>query len=222
MKHTFASRVLALLALSTPAAAAAQEPARPAPTPSPAAQSGLAVSIPAFPNSACPIMGKRVSTRLFAETERGRIYVCCKSCIQDILLNVDGTYRTAYPSAREAGNQICPVSNEPVGEQPFLLELQGVRFALSRAEHADAARANAQALLARHANPSLEELGNRTCPVTGKPADAAALVQIGTTLVRLASLREFDAVRADPARVLAKARALREQELKSAAAERKE
>jgi len=216
MKTSPASRAFSLLALFVSPSQAAQEPARPAPFP--AEQSGLAVSVPATPNAACPIMGKKVSLRLWAETERGRIYVCCKGCIQDVLGDVEAAYQTAYPAARRVENALCPVSGEPVGEKPALLALQGVEFRLSRAEHAAAARANAQAILAKLENPDLEDLGNLTCPVTGGAADPGAVVQIGTTLVRLSSMQQLEAVRADAAGMLLKARALRAQELARAEA----
>lgn len=216
MKKSPASRALSLLALFASPSQAAQEPARPAP--SPAEQSGLAVSVPAFPNAACPVMGKKVSLRLWAETERGRIYVCCKSCIQDVQSDVNAAYQTAYPATRRVENALCPVSGEPVGEKPALLTLQGVEFRLSNADHAAGARANAQAILAKLANPALEDLGNATCPVTDGAADPGVVVQIGTTLVRISSMQQLDAVRADPASTLLKARALRAQELARAEA----
>ena len=51
------------------------------------------ITVPMFPNTTCPIMGKPASTKLFAETEKGRIYICCKSCVKDILADVDTAYR---------------------------------------------------------------------------------------------------------------------------------
>src|SRR5690606_20401712 len=41
------------------------------------------VRVPAYPNVACPIMGKPISARLFVDTELGRFWVCCKGCDED-------------------------------------------------------------------------------------------------------------------------------------------
>ena len=182
----------------------------------PTFQEPLTVTVPHFNNVACPIMGKKVSTRLYAETEKGRIYVCCKSCIQDILADVETAYKTAYPVNKKVGNKICPVSGEAIDEDSPTVILQGMEISISRLELAPQARASAQAILARLADPELVDLGNGTCPVAGTVVAPDTFVLIGKTMVRVASLKRLDAIKKDPAGVLKKAQGIRESELKMA------
>src|SRR5690606_22026009 len=88
------------------------------------------VTVPTFPNSTCPIMGKRASLPLFADTEQGRIYVCCKPCIRKVHADVQTAYKTAYPTTKDLANKVCPVSGEPIGAQSVALVLQGLRIRL--------------------------------------------------------------------------------------------
>jgi hypothetical protein len=181
----------------------------------PAAQTASAApaaSVPTFPNSACPIMGKPVSVKLFAETEKGRIYVCCKSCIKDILEDVETAYATAYPATKKVDNQICPVSGDPIREDAPRVVLQGFDFAVHASEHLPLARQQSQIVLAKLNDPKLVDLGNRTCPVSGTPVAPNAFVVLDGTIVRLSSAKLLDEVQKDPAAVLAKAKQLRAKE----------
>jgi hypothetical protein len=180
-------------------------------------QEPLAVTVPHFNNVACPIMGKKVSTRLYAETEMGRIYVCCKSCIQDIQADVATAYKSAYPIGQKAENSICPVSGEPITQESPIILLQGREISLSSLDHAVQARANSQAILARLADPALVDLGNATCPVAGTAVAADTFVLIGKTMVRVSSLKQLDAIKKDPAGILKKAQEIRATELAKAA-----
>ena len=88
------------------------------------------VGTPNYPNPSCPIMGKPISMRLFAETEMGRIFVCCKSCIPDILADVPLAYRTAYPVETKVENAICPVSGGKIEKDSPTVALQGYSFSV--------------------------------------------------------------------------------------------
>ncbi len=167
------------------------------------------VSVPMFPNATCPVMGKKVSTPLFADTDRGRIYVCCKPCIKKVLADVDAAYATAYPTARVAANQRCPVSGEPLGEHRVVLELQGVRFALCCTGCADAARRDSQITLARVHAEGLVDIANTTCPVDGRPVEANAFVVVGDAIVRLSSARHESEMAKAPKVLLERAQAIR-------------
>jgi hypothetical protein len=50
------------------------------------------------------------------------------------------------------------------------------------------------------------DLGNQTCPVSGKPTTPNAFVLVGETIVHLSSPLLVDDVRRDPAAVLEKAK----------------
>ena len=93
MIHAF----LAVVSLLFVPAFAQEKPSAP-----PSAPKQPAVSVPIFPNPSCPIMGKPISTKLFTDTEMGRIYVCCKSCFKDVLADVPIAYRTAYPTDKKS------------------------------------------------------------------------------------------------------------------------
>ncbi len=176
-------------------------------------QEPLAVTVPLFNNVACPIMGKKISTRLYAETEKGRIYICCKSCIQDILADVETAYKTAYPENKKVGNAICPVSGEPIEKDSPSVILQGFEISISSLDHAAQARANAQAILTRLSDPEIVDLGNGACPVAGTVVAADTFVLIGKTMVRVSSLKILDTIKKDPASVLKKAQEIRAAEI---------
>ena len=67
------------------------------PPPPPAA---LEVTVPQFPNPTCPIMGKPISDKLWTDTDKGRIYICCKACIKKIVAAPDKAYQTLRPLRR--------------------------------------------------------------------------------------------------------------------------
>lgn len=179
------------------------------------------VRVPIYPNVACPIMGKPISTRLFVDTELGRFWVCCKGCDEDVLAHLEDAHRTAYPVVEKLQNRTCPVSGKPVPEQDApRVVLQGFEFAVCCKGCVAKAREDSQVVLARLREPNLVDLGNRTCPVGGGPVDPRTFVVIDTTIVRLAHPRSVAAVEKDPDAVLAKARELRARELEAERLER--
>lgn len=186
-----------LLGLLLLAPMAPQEPAAPQ------------VRVPARPNAACPIMGKPISLKLYADTDRGRIWVCCKSCIVDIQADVPVAHASAWPSIEQRRNELCPVTGEALREDSPRVVLQGYEFSVLDAKAAAHARADHQATLARLLEPGLEDVGNRTCPVTDRPVTPNQIVVIGDAIVRVVDARQLEAIEADPAGVLAKARRLR-------------
>lgn len=181
-------------ALSTASWLAAQTPAEPD------------VRVPTFPNSTCPIMGKKVSMPLFVDTEVGRFYLCCKPCVRKVLKDVPTAHKTAYPAVEEVANEVCPISGEPIGELAVEVTLQGYRFKVCCAGCVDQARAQHQTTLVRLREPALVDLGNRTCPVSGKAVAANAFVVIGNAIVHLSDAALVADVEKAPAAVLAKAR----------------
>jgi hypothetical protein len=177
------------------------------------------VRVPAYPNPACPIMGKPISTKLYAETDHGRIWVCCKSCIVDIQADVPTAHASAWPSVERRANEVCPVTGKAIVEDSPRVVLQGFEFPVLDAKAAARARVDHQATLAKLLEPALEDVGNATCPVSDLPVVANQIVVIGTSIVRVADARALEPIQADPAAVLAKARRLRAQEDAARAAE---
>jgi hypothetical protein len=193
-----------LLPVLLGAALAAQTPA-PAPVPAPAA--AIEVRVPTYPNSTCPIMGKKVSMALYVDTEVGRFYLCCKPCVRKVLADVPTAHKTAYPAVEEVANERCPVTGEAIGEGKVAVTLQGFRFFVAKQEHVATAQREHQLTLAKLRDAKLKDVGNGVCPVSGKPADVNTIVVIGDEIVRLASPRSVAEVQKSPADVLAKAKA---------------
>ncbi|MFN0241379.1 MAG: hypothetical protein ACKVWV_00645 [Planctomycetota bacterium] len=178
------------------------------------AQQQSTVSVPIYANPSCPIMGKPVSTRLFAETEKGRIYVCCKSCIKDIFDDLDPAYRTAFPTNKKIENTKCPVSGKEIKTDSPTVVLQGFEFFVADSVAVRRAREESQIVLAKLNDPKLTDLANSTCPVTGEATVKNAFVVIDGHLVRLSSPKLIEEIEKDPAKVLAKAKELRAKEEK--------
>ena len=164
------------------------------------------VRVPAFPNSTCPIMGKKISLPLFVDTEVGRIWLCCKPCAKKVLADVPTAHKTAYPTIADVANEVCPVSGEPIGEHKTTIVLQGFRLALCCAGCADAARQQSQITLARLHEPKLIDVANELCPVTDKPVAANTFAVIGEAIVRLSSPKLVAEVEKAPDETLAKAK----------------
>ncbi len=169
---------------------------------------------PLYPNAACPIMGKPVSTRLFAETEKGRIFVCCKGCVPDILANVDTAYRTAFPVDKRVENAKCPVTGKEIVKDSPAIVLQGFEFRVHDADAVRVARDESQVVLAKLNDPKLVDLANKVCPVTGQATAKNAFAVIEGQIVRLSSTKCLEDAQQDPAKVLAKAKELREKQEK--------
>lgn len=163
-------------------------------------------------------MGKPVSTKLFAETDKGRIYVCCKGCVKDILADVPTAYRTAFPSDKKVANKVCPVTGGEITKDSPTVVLQGFEFFVRGKENVRAAQENSQVVLAKLNDPKLVDLDNKTCPVTGDAVAKNTFVVIEGTIVRLSSAKLLEGVAKDPAKVLAKAKEIRAKEEKEQAA----
>lgn len=184
----------------------------PASTPQPA------VIVPVFNNTSCPIMGKPVSTKLFVDTPKGRIYMCCKSCIQDIRDDVDGAHASAYPLVQKIANAVCPVTGTQLDpKQARTMVLQGYEFSVASEDAVARARENAQVTLVRLTHPEAIDLQNGLCPVSGEPAEKNTIVVIGDTIVHLSSRQCIPLVQSAPQRFLDRAKELRAKELHDAA-----
>lgn len=181
-------------------------------TPAPVAPPTVTATTPIYPNAACPIMGKPISIKLFAATDKGRIYVCCKSCVKDILADVPTAYRTAYPSDTKVSNKTCPVTGGAIEEDSPTVVLQGFEFFVRTQEDVRVAQENSQLVLAKLNDPTLVDLENKTCPVSGASVASNAFVVIEATIVRLSSAKLLDEIAADPAKVLTRAREIRARE----------
>ena len=169
-----------------------------------------------FNNASCPIMGKPVSTKLFAETEKGRIYICCKSCIKDIQDDVETAHRTAYPTIEPLQNKTCPVSGKPIEKDSLTVVLQGFEIRVCSKECVSKLRKDAQIHLVRLKNPKIVDLANTQCPVTGTPVQANTYCLIDNHLVRLSSSKCIEEVDRDPSGVLARAKELKDKAAPSA------
>lgn len=176
------------------------------------AEATSVVRVPSYPNVSCPIMGKPISSRLFTDTKYGRLWICCKSCIEDIRADVETAYRAAYPTTKKIVNELSPVSGKKIEEESPRLELQGYDFAVFDAAELEQAQAHAQVVLAKLHEPALVDLSNKTCPVTGEPTVPNAFVVIEGTIVRLSSPKLLEEIEKDPAKVLAKARKIHAEE----------
>jgi len=172
------------------------------------AQEAPRVDVPAAPNASCPIMGKKVSLPLFVDTELGRIWVCCKPCFKKVLADVPKAHQTAYPVVTEVKNETCPVSGEAIGKDAVVVTLQAKRFSLCCGGCHDTAKKDAQVVLAKLADPKLEDLGNDVCPVRGTKTTPNAFAVVDGHVVRLADGKAVEDVQKDPAVVLAKAKKL--------------
>lgn len=170
--------------------------------------SGPVVETPSYPNKSCPIMGKPISARLFVDTKKGRFWVCCKACYEEILADVEIAHRAAYPRVVALNLKVCPVTDAPLPEAPHRVVVQGFDVPLCcKACEPDLLR-DSQIHLALLANPKLVDLRNPRCPVTNEAVTANSFCTIDGVLVRLSSMRALDEVKADAAKALAKARAI--------------
>lgn len=181
----------------------------------PVAQPTPTASTPIYPNASCPIMGKPVSTKLFAETDKGRIYICCKGCAKDILADVPTAYRTAYPADMKVANKVCPVTGGEITQDSPTVVLQGFEFFVRSKEKVRSAQESSQVVLAKLNDPELIDLDNKACPVTGEAVAKNTFVVIEGTIVRLSSAKLLEEIAKDPTKVLAKAREIRAKEEKA-------
>ncbi|MBK6939013.1 MAG: hypothetical protein IPH13_02250 [Planctomycetes bacterium] len=203
------------LILTTLALGAAQDsnpkptpeaPTTPAPEKSkPSPRDPLEVAVPTFPNSSCPIMGKPSSMKLYADTEFGRIYICCKACIKKIARDPKTAYQAAYPTTKKANNATCPIMGDKNEDAKHTIVLQGYEVALCCEDCIAEARANPQVTLVKALDPKVKDLENSICPITGEEVAANAFCLIGDTLVRLSSPGCAESVKEDPEGTLEKA-----------------
>lgn len=197
MATRFFCAIAAVFCLPLLISSHAQEPQPPSPV----------VETPSYPNKSCPIMGKPTSARLFVDTAKGRFWVCCKSCYEEILADVEVAHQAAYPQVVTLMLKVCPVTDAPLPEQPHRVVVQGFDVPLCcKACEPDLLR-DSQIHLALLANPKLVDLRNPRCPVTDEAVTANNFCTIDGVLVRLSSMRVLEEVKADAAKALAKARA---------------
>jgi hypothetical protein len=161
--------------------------------------------VPTHPNASCPIMGKPISLKLHTDTPRGRIWVCCKSCIADIHADVELAYRTAYPTERTVESETCPVTGKPLNADSPQVALQGLRFRVFDAAAAKQAVAESQIVVARLLEPKLVDVANALCPIDGKPTSANAFVVIDGRIVRLSTPKHVEQAAKTPAQTLQRA-----------------
>lgn len=164
------------------------------------------VSVPTFPNASCPIMGKPISSVLFTDTQFGRIYICCKSCTKKIRQDPETAYKTAYPTTKLANNPICPVMGEKNEGSEHTVRLQGYDVALCCEECILQAMASPQTTLVKALDPKVQDLGNKTCPITGEAVTNNAYCLVGDTLIHLSSPGCVEGVKKDPKGTLEKAK----------------
>lgn len=167
-----------------------------------------AVTVPAFSNATCPIMGKKASKKLLVDTPKGRIYVCCVACNKKIRQDPDRAHAAAHPNVKKAGNTLCPVTGEALPEDPPTVVLQGYEVSLCCKDCVKEAQAAAQIVLAKATNANVRDVGNKVCPVTDKPVANNTFCPVGDDLIRLSSPDCVEGVREDPVAALRKAKKL--------------
>jgi hypothetical protein len=201
------NRCIALLwtlaLLLTAGAPLRAEPPAGAPPAQPAAPAKpvLSVTVPTYINTMCPIMAKPASKAMWAETGKGRVYVCCAPCIAKILKDPERAYAAAYPVTKKAGNTVCPITDQPLGADAVTVTLQGYEIGVC-ATCAAQARTNHQITLAKALDPKIVEIRNETCPITHQPVATNAFCVIGTELVHLSAPKVVEDVKKDPAKAL--------------------
>ena len=174
--------------------------------PSGATSTAPAVSVPAFQNSNCPVMGKPASAKLFVDTDYGRIYVCCAACNKKIRQDPAGTHKAAYPKITKLNNDVCPITGEKIEPGSPTVLLQGYEVNLCCKDCIKPAQENAQMVLVKLLKPKVTVVGNKTCPVTGKAVEKNSVVLVGDELVNLSSVKCVDEVQKAPAEMLKKAK----------------
>lgn len=163
------------------------------------------VTVPAFPNSTCPIMGKPISAKLFVDTELGRIYMCCKGCTSKIQKDVATAYKAAYPTTTKVGNKTCPITGKTLDATAPNVTVQGRAISVCCEDCVKKTPSLTQMMLVKATNPKVVDVGNEICPITGDPAQSNVVCLVGDHLIRLSKLDCVDQVKADPAGTLAKA-----------------
>ncbi len=191
--------VIAPMAPTARSASLQESPATPVVSPA------LEVTVPAFPNKSCPIMGKPASSKLFTDTAYGRIWICCKGCNKKIAQDEATAWKHSYPTVTKLENALCPVTGKKIEGEPTLLQLQGYELRLHSAECVAAARADSQVVLAKAIQPELVDVANANCPITGKPVSANTFCVVAGQIVRLSSAECVDGVKKDPKSALDKA-----------------
>ncbi len=172
----------------------------------PTVESAKPFDVPTFPNVACPIMGKPASTKLFAETDFGRIYICCKGCVKDIQADLPTAYRTAYPKDVKVENKLSPLSGRTIEPGAPTLTLQGYTFFVANEKEVLEARRHSQLALAKLRDPKLVDLANALCPVAATPVAANQLVVIEGHIVHLSGPKVLEQVAKDPRAALEQAK----------------
>lgn len=198
-------RLLSVAPLLAPLLAPAGDSPQGAPMGSPITRQELSARVPSYPNTSCPIMGKPVSNLLYADTDYGRIWVCCKGCIAEIHADPALAHRTAYPAEQRIQAERCIVTGKPLREDSPEVVLQGKRFRVADQAAVAAARKESQTILARLMEPALVEVGNAECPIDGKPVVANAFVVIDGRLVRLSAPKHARDAAEAPAKTLKRA-----------------
>lgn len=176
------------------------------------------VVVPAFPNAVCPVMGKPASLKLFVDTPRGRIYVCCVSCNKKIRADPESMHKSAYPEIKKLDNVVCPVSGKKLLPDSPRMVLQRFEFGIFEPSLAKAAADDSQWILTHLTNPKATAIGNETCPVTGKPTEKLLIALVGDEVVRLSSMQCVEELKSDPERYVQKAKDIAKQQKSKAPA----
>ncbi len=167
-----------------------------------------AVSVPTFMNPTCPIMGKATKADVFVDTDQGRVFLCCKMCVEKVKKDPAAAYAKAYPKLEKLGNTICPVSGEAIksGEGVAVI-YQGREIRVCCADCSKPVRDNGDIVLTLLTNPKVKDLKNTKDPVSDKTVMDNTFVVVGDRLIHLASKDSVDEIKKDPAKYLEKAKA---------------
>ncbi len=181
--------------------------AKPAEKPKTDAQEGMTVTVPSYVNAECPMMHKPTRPAFSVHTDKGTIGLCCKKCQGNAGKDTDALYAKAYPETKALETKTCPISGHAIEKDGVKVQYQGFEFKVCCKDCVKPALANGDIIVTRLSNAKVVDVGNKTCPVSGKPVADNTFCLIGDNLVHLGSKDAVEDVKKDAAKTLEKAKA---------------
>lgn len=67
----------------------------------------------------CPIMGKKINKKFYADIQGQRVYFCCPKCDEKFKADADSYFKKAAADGVQFENiqKICPVTGEPISKK---------------------------------------------------------------------------------------------------------
>jgi YHS domain-containing protein len=174
------------------------------------AGSALAGEEKGKPQTECPVMGGKISKKLFVDHGGRRIYFCCPGCIDTFKKDPEKYVKKMADEGVEVESITkpqteCPVTGKPI-DREVSVEHDGKRiyfcspgcikeFRAHRAKYLDKMKRAGVKL------ESLEQPQTR-CPITGRPIDKECFVDLKAWRVYTCCPKCLGQVRRDPAAAL--------------------